>query len=316
MTQKPLDESEVPLEAIVEPAPMLEAVEPDALPPETAIIEHVQLETPEAKPAIAIVDVEPELTPPTEPMLARRPVAEIEAAAEKIANDIKQDADQIQASLRTESAARAVDARSPESRKQPKVVIELSKTLPEIAAGVMKFAARAFRSAAEIAVEKINERRSTEAPASPEAVALATVEEKVTDTQARSDAIASWVGEGGALQSPGENINVSDQPNEVVEGMPKPDETEFSAMDETAVQPDDLTVIEGIGPKVAAALSDAGIDTFARLAGASDDELRAAIHAGGIRLAPTLATWAQQAAYAERGDWEGLKEFQQSLSNR
>ncbi len=156
MTQKPEDEPEVPLEAIVEPAPVLDSLEEDALPPETAIIEHVQLETPETKPTITIVDVEPDVIPPTEPMLARQPVAEIEAAAEKVASDIKQNADQIQAMLRTESAARTVDALA--GKQSPQVITELSKTVPEIMVGMMRFAVRMFRAAAGTAIEKIGGR--------------------------------------------------------------------------------------------------------------------------------------------------------------
>lgn len=336
MTQKPEDEPEVPLEAIVEPAPVLDSLEEDALPPETAIIEHVQLETPETKPTITIVDVEPDVIPPTEPMLARQPVAEIEAAAEKVASDIKQNADQIQAMLRTESAARTVDALA--GKQSPQVITELSKTVPEIMVGMMRFAVRMFRAAAGTAIEKIGGRLGDTAdlPAPGDAPvealdarARASAEEHFVDTQVRSDAAASWVGKGDATKSPGdpgENINLLDEPNPVVEGFPKSEESEFTGMAETtalerekrsrSAQPDDLTVIEGIGRKMAAALNAAGIDTFAQLAQASEGELRAAIRAAGMRLAPTLATWAQQAAYAEHGDWDGLKAYQQSVSNR
>ncbi len=76
---------------------------------------------------------------------------------------------------------------------------------------------------------------------------------------------------------------------------------------------DDLTVVEGIGPKMAAALRAAGIDTFARLARASETELRAAIEAAGMRFAPSMRTWAAQAAYAMRGEWDALKQYQKQL---
>src|SRR5690606_19337414 len=65
---------------------------------------------------------------------------------------------------------------------------------------------------------------------------------------------------------------------------------------------DDLTVIEGIGRKMAGALSDAGIDTYTKLAEASEDDIRAAIENAGMRFAPSLETWAEQATYAARGD--------------
>jgi predicted flap endonuclease-1-like 5' DNA nuclease len=80
-----------------------------------------------------------------------------------------------------------------------------------------------------------------------------------------------------------------------------------------AGEPDDLKVIEGIGPKMAAALAAAGIDTYAKLAQTSEDDLRAAVQAAGMRLAPSLPTWAEQARFASQGDWDGLKAFQATL---
>ncbi len=59
---------------------------------------------------------------------------------------------------------------------------------------------------------------------------------------------------------------------------------------------DDLTQIKGIGPKIAAALQAAGITTFARLAQADPSTLRTALAAAGLRPAPRLETWPQQAA--------------------
>jgi predicted flap endonuclease-1-like 5' DNA nuclease len=76
---------------------------------------------------------------------------------------------------------------------------------------------------------------------------------------------------------------------------------------------DDLARLEGIGPKMASALAAAGIDSFERLSHTSEDEIRAAIRAAGLRFAPSLPTWPQQAAYAARGDWDGLAAYQQTL---
>jgi large subunit ribosomal protein L27 len=76
---------------------------------------------------------------------------------------------------------------------------------------------------------------------------------------------------------------------------------------------DDLTIIEGIGPKMAAALVAAGIDTFAKLADSSEDELRAAVEAAGMNFAPSIPTWAKQAKFAADGDLEGMKAYQDKL---
>lgn len=79
-------------------------------------------------------------------------------------------------------------------------------------------------------------------------------------------------------------------------------------------QPDDLTLIEGIGPKMSAALKAAGLDSFAKVARATEADLRAAIQNAGMRFAPSLTTWAEQAAFAAVGDWDGLKKLQQNLT--
>lgn len=76
---------------------------------------------------------------------------------------------------------------------------------------------------------------------------------------------------------------------------------------------DDLTKIEGIGPKMSAALKSAGIDTFAKLAASDQDALKQALEAAGMNLAPSLETWAEQAKFAADDDWDGLKELQGSL---
>ncbi len=80
-----------------------------------------------------------------------------------------------------------------------------------------------------------------------------------------------------------------------------------------ADKPDDLTVIEGIGPKMASALRAAGFNLYSQLAAASEAQLVAALEAAGLRFAPSLPTWPEQAAFAARGDWDGLKQFQDQL---
>ncbi|MEL6151437.1 MAG: ATP synthase F1 subunit gamma, partial [Chloroflexota bacterium] len=79
-------------------------------------------------------------------------------------------------------------------------------------------------------------------------------------------------------------------------------------------EPDDLTKVEGIGPKMSGALNDAGIDTYQKLAEASEDDIRKAIEDAGMRLAPGLDTWPEQAEYLAKNDEEGLKAFQDTLS--
>jgi len=78
------------------------------------------------------------------------------------------------------------------------------------------------------------------------------------------------------------------------------------------VKADDLKIIEGIGPKIASLLNEAGIMTFQQLADSDVEALRAILNAPRFRLAdPT--TWPQQAALAARGAWDELATLQKEL---
>jgi predicted flap endonuclease-1-like 5' DNA nuclease len=77
----------------------------------------------------------------------------------------------------------------------------------------------------------------------------------------------------------------------------------------TAGKPDDLLRIDGIGPKIAAALLTAGIDSFQKLANTSEAQTLEILRAAKVRVIANYTTWPQQASYAARGDWEGLDRF-------
>ena len=77
---------------------------------------------------------------------------------------------------------------------------------------------------------------------------------------------------------------------------------------------DDLTIIEGIGPKIAELLRRNGIDTFAALSRSDFAALSAILTKAGPRFAlANPGTWPAQAEYCVRGDWTGLKRYQDEL---
>ncbi len=76
--------------------------------------------------------------------------------------------------------------------------------------------------------------------------------------------------------------------------------------------PDDLKLIEGIGPKISSLLNAAGIMTFAQLASTSVTDLQAILDKAGLRLGDP-ATWPEQAARAAKGDLAGLQVLQDEL---
>ena len=98
-----------------------------------------------------------------------------------------------------------------------------------------------------------------------------------------------------------------------VEVYPAPDApvVETSA---AAVPPfvDDLEIIEGIGPKIAHVLNDAGVTTFVQLAQMDPDQISAILQAAGLRLADPHS-WPEQARLAAAGDQAGLQALQDRL---
>ncbi len=77
---------------------------------------------------------------------------------------------------------------------------------------------------------------------------------------------------------------------------------------------DDLTRVEGIGPKIAGLLDDAGIRSFADLAVTPKSRLAEILVAAGpaFRLADP-GTWPDQALLAARGEWEALERLKGQL---
>lgn len=77
---------------------------------------------------------------------------------------------------------------------------------------------------------------------------------------------------------------------------------------------DDLKKIEGIGPKIAGLLNDAGIVTFADLGKATKKTLTTILSDAGNRYKmhdPT--SWPRQAKLAAKGDWTELQKLQDKL---
>jgi predicted flap endonuclease-1-like 5' DNA nuclease len=69
---------------------------------------------------------------------------------------------------------------------------------------------------------------------------------------------------------------------------------------------DDLTRIEGIGPKIAAALVASGVGSYRELAGSDVETLRAALRSKGLRFVPSLPSWPEQARLLAADDTAGL----------
>lgn len=77
---------------------------------------------------------------------------------------------------------------------------------------------------------------------------------------------------------------------------------------------DDLKEIEGIGPKASEALVNAGVDTFAKLAEKTAEEIKDILVEESTTLSHLVTiTWPKQAKLAAAGKWDELKAWQAEL---
>jgi small subunit ribosomal protein S2 len=83
-------------------------------------------------------------------------------------------------------------------------------------------------------------------------------------------------------------------------------ETESSKRE---VREDDLTRIEGIGPKVDKILKRAGIKSFDDLSSADPAEVKSVLNEAGLQMMSPEG-WVEQAQLAAEEDWEGLQKLQ------
>ena len=81
-----------------------------------------------------------------------------------------------------------------------------------------------------------------------------------------------------------------------------------------SLNPEDLKIIEGIGPKIEGLLKEAGIANWSDLASASVDTLQGVLEKAGNRYKLAKPdTWPQQAELATKGQWSALKTLQDQL---
>lgn len=80
---------------------------------------------------------------------------------------------------------------------------------------------------------------------------------------------------------------------------------------------DDLSFLDGIGPKVSAILRFAGITSFSRLASTDMERIREILEAENPNLLRLTdpSTWPEQARMAADGDWEALSALQNDLKS-
>lgn len=91
-----------------------------------------------------------------------------------------------------------------------------------------------------------------------------------------------------------------------------PDESIPDQSPSTVSTPDDLKIIEGIGPRIAALLTQHGITTFAQLAATDITHIQHILDQANLHLADPQ-TWPQQAQLAADGRLDDLRTLQDQL---
>ncbi len=92
---------------------------------------------------------------------------------------------------------------------------------------------------------------------------------------------------------------------------PKKEAAPKAEAKKAAPKADDLKKVEGIGPKIASTLVEAGITTFAELANTEASKIAEII--ADVRGNHVTDTWPAQAKLAAEGKWDELKKWQDEL---
>ena len=85
-----------------------------------------------------------------------------------------------------------------------------------------------------------------------------------------------------------------------------------TAVAAAATEPDDLTRLSGIGPRMEVLLNEGGVMTYDQLAHQKPEDLRLIVARGGALPPASMSTWPAQAAFAAKDDWHGLEGYNKS----
>lgn len=140
-------------------------------------------------------------------------------------------------------------------------------------------------------------------PAPAPAPAAAPAAEPVS----RTAVLQTEVAPTAITKAPSKAVVVPEEKVTAVVAVPEPEP------EPEPTQPDNLKIVEGIGPKIEGILHAAGIKTFAQLAAATVPHLEKVVREdAGIRVA-FPDTWPEQAKLAADGAWDALEKLQDEL---
>ena len=188
-----------------------------------------------------------------------------------------------------EKAADAIKGKSQET-KVDEVLGAVTETAAEVSEQIrdtIEDAVDTVKAIAEVVGGKINEKVQETKEKIQETI------EEVTEEAPKAEVEEI---EEEEISTPEEAVNVV---------APKP---------EKAGLPEDLKIVEGIGPKIEEILQGVGIKTWDQLAKTSSTQLSSILLAAGSRYkSHNPSTWPKQARMAADGQWDELKAWQDEL---
>ncbi|MDE2750105.1 MAG: hypothetical protein OXI34_14195 [Chloroflexota bacterium] len=122
-----------------------------------------------------------------------------------------------------------------------------------------------------------------------------------------------WIRRDAAAEGSAEAVKAAQDAADEAEALVKRREVRRETEQPAGSEHDDLTKLKGIAAGYQRILNEAGIHSYAALAGASIEDLRAIFREAGRAAPAGLETIPRQADYAAKGDWEGLRAFQDSM---
>jgi len=215
-----------------------------------------------------------------------------EAAKAKIKEEMKaaESAREAQGE-KLEKAADAIKGKKQELETKAEEILEVvTESANEVSDHIMEAfedAVDTVKAIAEVIGGKVNEKMQE-----VKEVVQETVEAKTEETEEEIEEI--------------EEVDISETTDEAVNLVAQPAK-------ETA-RPDDLKIIEGIGPKIEEILQNVGIKTWEQLSKTAPTQLSSILLAAGSRYkSHNPSTWPKQARMAADGKWDELKVWQDEL---
>ncbi|SEP92402.1 LSU ribosomal protein L21P [Hyunsoonleella jejuensis] len=129
--------------------------------------------------------------------------------------------------------------------------------------------------------------------------------------QSLSEIVIESIVASGAKKAAPKKETIKAEPKAKVEVQAAAPKAEAKPAKKATGKADDLKKIEGVGPKIASTLVEAGIATFADLAKTKPEAISEII--SGVRGNHVTDTWPAQAKLAAEGKWDELKKWQDEL---